>query len=174
MKKLKLLVLTAVLFVIAFNAQAQESEYRYKHAAGVTSGYHHGLTYKRFIKENKALEGMLTTRGYDFVLTGLFEIHKPAFEVEGLYWYFGGGAHLGSGAYRSRYVYDDNENLIGVDHPTTAFVGLDAIGGMEYTFEDIPLNVGAYWKPSVDLPFNTSFDILINMNLTARYTFGPF
>ncbi len=54
-----------------------------------------GLTVKHFISQRSALEGLLSTRWRGFEITGLYEVHNNAFDVERLNWYFGGGGHIG-------------------------------------------------------------------------------
>ncbi len=112
----------------------------YKTGIGLRGGWTSGITAKHFIKEGKAIEGILSSgymyRGWQ--ITGLYEIHKPAFakdDVEGLFWLYGGGAHFGGG-----YRYDHNYVSIGVD----------LIFGIEYKIPDIPFTVGADVKPFFD------------------------
>jgi len=128
------LILIAV-FSITLFAGAQD----YNNGIGIRGGYYNGLTFKHFISSGSALEGLLFSsvgRG-GFELTGLYEKHKNAFDVDRLNWYYGGGAHIG--------FYDMN------------VVGIDFILGIEYNISEIPVNIGLDWKPSFDIIGDSQF-----------------
>lgn len=139
MKKI-ILTLTLVIFIAVF-AEAQD----YNTGVGLRLGFSNGLTVKHFISDRTALEGLLSTRWRGFEITGLFEVHNPAFDVERLNWYFGGGAHIGF--WNGDYTYD----RWGDAGTNYTVVGVDGIIGIEYNFEEFPLNVGLDWKPSFNL-----------------------
>lgn len=128
-----------MLVSIAALSNAQE----YKTALGLRGGFSSGLTVKHFYERKTAFEGLLTTRWQGFSVTGLFEIHNQAFDVTHLTWYFGGGVHLG--------FYDGDFVTWGKYGSAYTVVGIDGILGIEYTFSEIPLNVGLDWKPALNL-----------------------
>ena len=129
MKKI-LLTLVLALAVIAL-ANAQD----YKTGIGLRGGWGYGLTVKHFISEKSALEGILSSRWSGFEITGLYEIHNRAFDVDRLNWYFGGGAHVG---------------FYGNNYPggNVTVVGIDGILGLEYNFKEVPINLSLDWKPA--------------------------
>jgi hypothetical protein len=137
MRKVFLTIMT--LTMIAAMASAQE----YKTGIGVRAGFSSGLTIKHFLSRNAAFEGLLTTRWQGFDITGLYEIHNQAFDVKQLSWYYGGGAHLGF--YNGTYV--------SWGHNGTAYtiLGIDGVLGLEYTFIELPINIGIDWKPALNL-----------------------
>ena len=96
---MKKIVLTffMVISIVAF-VSAQE----YKTGIGIRAGFSSGLTIKHFKNSKVALEGLLTTRWQGFDITGLYEVHNKAFDVDHLNWYYGGGAHIGF--YNGNYV----------------------------------------------------------------------
>jgi hypothetical protein len=145
MKKI-IITLTLVLF-IAIYANAQD----YETGVGLRLGFSNGLTVKHFISDRLAFEGLLVTRWRGFELTGLFEVHNQAFEIERLNWYFGGGGHIGF--WNGDYTYD-RWGTAGVNYTV---VGLDGIIGIEYNFEEFPLNVGLDWKPAFNLTGYSGF-----------------
>lgn len=124
--------------MIAVSAGAQD----YKTGIGLRAGYPAGLTIKHFLNRKAALEGLLSTRWGGFVVTGLFEAHRPLADVERLNWYYGFGAHVGfwNGNYKYNYWGDPGMSY--------TIVGVDGILGLEYNFREIPVNLGLDWKPA--------------------------
>lgn len=131
-------ILTALfVFSILTLANAQD----YKTAIGLRASVGPGLTIKHFFSGKAAFEGLFAARYDGIELTGLYEIHNQAFDVKHLYWYYGFGAHLGFG---QEYHHD-------YEHYTYSTVGIDGILGIEYNFEEIPINLGVDWKPFINL-----------------------
>lgn len=150
----------------------------YKTGIGLRGGWISGLTVKHFIQEGKALE-LLLSNGYRYrgwQITGLFEIHKPAFakdDVEGLFWLYGLGAHFGGGARWEHYHPGNGNGNWGYYHVHQyVSVGIDFIFGMEYKIKDIPFTVGVDVKPffefvrDYDAPFG-----FWDSALSIRYVF---
>ena len=91
--------------------------------------------------------GILLGFGWSRVSIGaLYEIHKPLEidDFEGLQYYFGGGA--------SALFYSYDDGLFGLDdnYSSTSF-GLLAVGGLNYTFPDSPINLSIDWMPRIYL-----------------------
>ncbi|HBS87942.1 MAG: hypothetical protein A2W91_10505 [Bacteroidetes bacterium GWF2_38_335] len=137
MKKIALIVL---IFVAAVAAKAQD----YNTGIGIRLGPFSGVTLKHFLGEGKAVEGILNTRYHGFSIHGLIEFEKPLGDVSGLSWYFGFGGHIG---FYDRYNFPDHYAY----HEDIVTIGADGILGIEYTFEEIPLNLSIDWKPQIDL-----------------------
>jgi hypothetical protein len=139
MKKLILTFIVALSIVVLVNGQD------YKTGVGLRGGFSNGLTIKHFVTEKAAFEGMIALNAGNsngFGLTGLYEIHNQAFEVEQLKWYYGFGAHIGSFA---------------DSHVTNTVIGIDGILGIEYSFTEAPINIGLDWKPLINLVGNSQF-----------------
>ena len=146
----------------------------YKTSLGFRGGFTTGLSFKYVIKDGAALEGILSTGWRSFggyQLTGLYEIHKPAFvknDMKGMYWFYGFGAHLATG-YQ---VWHHKTNYTGEWVYYNAF-GVDGIFGMEYKIEDVPITLGVDVKPFFEFattpyaPFG-----FWDMAFTIRYVFG--
>lgn len=114
----------------------------YKTSLGVRGAFTSGITVKHFIEENIALEGILSGGIWGGTITGLYEIHTRAFDVDRLYWYYGGGAHIAQW----------NDDFPNVDTDGRRVVlGLDGIIGLEYYIEEIPFTISADWKPVFNL-----------------------
>jgi hypothetical protein len=149
MKKSFVIALFSVFLAFAANAQM------YQTSVGLRMGYESGLTLKHFVGEKTALEGILSFGWYrSMTVTGLYEVHNEAFDIEGLLWYYGGGAHAALG----------NRNV-------TSFVaGIDGILGLEYTFRDFPVDLSVDWKPAIDIVGNF-WPFIGSTALTVRYNF---
>jgi hypothetical protein len=138
MKKIILTFSLVICFMTYANAQD------YKTAIGLRAGWNQGLTIKHFISNKSALEGLLAWHYSGFEITGLYEIHNSAFDVERLNWYYGGGAHIGF--YGNSY-----------GGGSGTFIGLDGILGLEYNFSDFPINLSLDWKPAFDFGYSHFF-----------------
>lgn len=132
------LTVILVLAALATGAQAQS----YKSAIGLRGGDPSGITFKTFINSTNALELIAGTGywGHNFVLTGFYEWQFPTDWTPNLDWFVGPGAHLG---FWNDYYKDD--------YGTGILIGVDGIIGLEYTLDDIPLNLGIGVGPSFQL-----------------------
>lgn len=149
MKKFVVVLLILSGFYVSVSAQM------YTSSVGIRMGGENGLTLKHFINENTAIEGLASFRYIGSIhLTGLYEVHNLAFDIDGLFWYYGGGVHAGFG----------NPN-------TNDFVaGIDGILGIEYTFRDFPFNVSLDFKPAFDVVGNF-YPWVGGTALSVRYVF---
>ena len=137
MRKVVLTVILAISIVTLASAQD------YNTGVGLRGGLSQGLTLKHFIGEKTAVEGLLSTRWAGFDITGLYEIHNVAFEVDQLKWYYGGGAHIG--------FWNGDNVTWGTDGTSYTVIGIDGILGIEYSFSEAPINIGLDWKPAINL-----------------------
>lgn len=127
-------------------ASAQE----YKTAVGARLGYPLSASLKYFLNDNgHALEGYVGTRGWGY---GRFVNVSVAYQIhnrldieglEGLYWYYGGGAAVFFWNYDNAFVFDD-------DYSSTAF-GIQGYLGLDYAFDDVPINLSVDWVPTFSL-----------------------
>ena len=128
MKKLITIFIFTVLFAFVQNAKAQS----YASAAGVRFGkWMFGGTYKKMIKDGIYLDlhaGFLSSVSDILVFGGNLEIHKELEGVDGLYYFYGGGARAFTGS-----------GIFSIE--VTGVLGLD------YKFEEIPVNVSIDWMP---------------------------
>jgi hypothetical protein len=132
-------ILTALMaFSILTLAEAQD----YKTGIGLRAGLSQGLTVKHFFSGKAAFEGLISARYENLEITGLFEIHNQAFDVRRLNWFYGFGAHIG---------FRDEHHDWKYEHTTYTTAGIDGILGIEYNFEEIPINLGVDWKPYINL-----------------------
>lgn len=163
MKKITYLILFGAFLAVTTSASAQD----YKWAAGLKfGGYESGFSGKYFMNSTTALEGVLGFRNHGVVVSGLYELHQPAFKVDKLKFYYGFGAHiggLGSGTYR-RFNGDDR-----VYNDAHLLLGADGVLGLEYIIPNSPIGVSLDLNPRVELATGPFFDIAPGLGL--KYTF---
>lgn len=134
MKKFLAIVTFAVMITAVASAQD------YNNAIGLRGGLYNGITFKHFLGGKSAVELLGATRWSGIEVTGLYEIHNRAFDVDRLNWYYGVGAHVG--------LYNGDNNTY--DDPTGSYMvlGADFILGIEYNFTELPINISLDWKPA--------------------------
>ncbi len=165
MKKLILLIG----FIITCASISTVSAQDYKSAIGLRFGYPLSLSYKHFISEKGAIEGVLGYRNYSYYnwlnLSGFYEHHMPIKSVENLSWYVGGGASVYKWSYDDTFYPNNDYNSISF--------GIHGIIGLDYKFSNIPLNLSVDWIPTVGFGgeflggFGGSYGAL-----SARYILG--
>jgi hypothetical protein len=114
----------------------------YKTAVGIKGGYpgFGSLNGKHFLNSKTAIEGSIGGGSSTLWLQGLYELN---FSLEdGLNWYAGGGANVGFYSYKNPLTNDRTSNMI---------LGINGIVGIEYTFEDFPLNVALDTGPNIQV-----------------------
>jgi hypothetical protein len=144
----------------AFSLSSYGQDYRT--SLGLRAGLPYGLTVKHFLNKYNALEGMLASSWGGFVITGLYENEHWTGEYPGLNWFWGFGGHAG--------FWDAGRNPRIEATYTGAVIGADAILGLEYTFDEIPLNLSLDLLPTINLIGNTGWGG-INGALSVRYVF---
>ncbi|HVZ56010.1 MAG TPA: hypothetical protein VG870_05075 [Chitinophagaceae bacterium] len=148
----------AILVALAGGVKAQSrstNSSTYETALGVKVWDGGGISLKHFFNSNNAGELIAYFWSHGIRFTGLYEIHGPISGAEGLRWYIGPGAHLGS--YSSKYG-------------DGAFVGIDGVLGLDYKFRGAPINMSLDWQPSFE--FGTDRGFYSGWGgLGIRYTF---
>lgn len=140
-----------IVFIFLGSAQVSAQDYRFGvgiRLSNATPTLNNSITGKYFITEKSAVEGLISF-GSRFGIGGLLEIYKP-FSVEGLSWFYGGGAYVG---------FEDGDTYLG---PT-------GIIGMDYKFANVPLNISIDWKPELDIIPDINF-VPDAFALSVRFT----
>lgn len=131
-----------ILFILCLGFYAKSQDY--KSAVGLRLGYPLSVCYKTFINEKAALEFVLGYRNTTYwnyiAIGGYYQHHLPIRSVDGLSWYFGGGASVHFWSY-------DDVYYANFDYGTTT-IGVSGCIGLDYKFKDIPLNISADWIPT--------------------------
>ncbi len=138
----KLLFALAVVICCVFTAQGQST---YKTSVGLRFGYPLSVSLKHFLNEKNALEGFIGYRRWsvyasDFRVGGLFLVHNPITSVEGLQWYYGGGATAIFWNYDDLFYANDDYGSLNV--------GIMGEIGLDYKFAGLPLNLSVDWVPT--------------------------
>ncbi|MCF8236778.1 MAG: hypothetical protein K9I85_01345 [Saprospiraceae bacterium] len=167
MKKLLLLLVFAGLATVTYSQS-------YSRAIGLRLGWDYGISYKHFLNQKAALEGVLTYRswgdaGYNynyFRLTGLYLIHNPIEGAEGLSWYYGAGVSIQSWGGQ----YKEFSKYLGKNYSSVA-LGIHGALGLDYKFVNAPINLTLDWVPSfVFGGWGSGFGAEVG-GLGVRYTF---
>ena len=161
MKKIIVASLVVLLTGSLYTASAQG----YKTALGVrlsssNAMQNNSVSFKQFISDKTAIEALFTF-GDPLALGALLEIHKPL-NPEGLTWFYGGGGYIG-------FVKKLNTNT-GKEGTDPNF-GAQGVIGLDYKFNNIPLNISLDWKPELNLVNDINFEPAA-IGFTARFTFG--
>ena len=139
--------LAIILLCSVMSVQAQE----YNRSAGFRLGGSSGITYKKFLVEEQAIEFLLSGRNNGVQLSAMYIFHEPmaiSFN-ENFYFYYGVGGHVGTEKFS-----DLNKQLISTDPPTFLYqeeqfltMGVDAIAGIEYRLFSVPITLSFDIKP---------------------------
>jgi hypothetical protein len=151
-----------IVLIIAIAAVGTVKAQDYKTSLGLRAGVPYGVTIKHFLGKTDAVEGILAGLYGGFVITGLWENEHWTGKYPGLNWYWGLGAHVG--------FWDAGMNPNLNSTYTGAVIGVDAVLGLEYTFDDIPINLSLDVLPVVNLIGSTGWGG-INGALSVRYVF---
>jgi hypothetical protein len=147
-------LLTLVMFCTVACMQTLLAQDNYKLGVGVrlsnaSPTLSNSVSVKYFISDATALEGLVSF-GSRFGIGGLFEIHKPFQTISGLQWFYGAGGYVG---------FEAGDTYLG----PTGVIGLD------YKFNNIPLNLSLDWKPELDILPAINF-VPDAFGFTARFT----
>ncbi len=147
----KTICMAAMALFICLGVAAQD----YKTAAGVRLGPNSafvtaGLSIKHFLNEKAAVEGIVGIND-GIGICGLYEVHFPISAVNNLQWFAGAGGYFAS-------------------RNSTTNLGAAGIIGLDYKFEEIPLNLSLDWKPELNLISKVAFESS-GLGLSVRYTF---
>lgn len=150
MKTTKTLFLLVMIFLMTqIDTKAQAS---YDMAGGLRAAWGVSLTGKKFINDNAAIEGILNYRRWGYftfnynriTLSALYEYHVSLaddLDLPGLSYYYGGGLFVG------RYGGDFGD--IGDFDGGSTYAGLLGVIGIDYAFEDLPINISVDWMPGI-------------------------
>lgn len=151
----KYVVLLAIFMVgLVKESNAQNTSSSYQTAVGVKF-YPGAISVKHFVNDKAALEGLASFWKGGVRITGLYELHYPLLQVDGLQWYIGPGAHIG--------FYDSN------DYDGNVFFGIDGVLGVDYKIPGAPLNVSLDWNPSFEFGDGAQFQNWGGLGI--RFTF---
>lgn len=157
----KVFTILCLTFIATFAIQSSSKAQGYDNAIGGRFGAANGVTFKTTLGDNKMLDLIANFRSnhdYNyFRITGLYEVYKPIANAPGLNWYYGGGGSIGSAKYKPT-------------NSTDLYLAVDGVLGLDYKFDDAPINISLDWKPAIQLAPDTNFDAS-GVGLSLRFTF---
>ena len=132
MRKFRGLVLLLLLTVLFNRLSAQD----YKFAMGIrfstwSPTISSSVSIKYFASERAAIEGLVSF-GNRFGIGALYEVHQIIGGTPNLNWFYGGGAYIG---FQYNNVYTGPMGVVGID----------------YKFDNAPVNLSLDWKPELDI-----------------------
>jgi hypothetical protein len=132
-----IIILISLTFFCLDNLQAQDTlTSGYKLALGIrlssaSPTLSNGITGKYFINDRDAIEGIVSF-GTRFGIGGLVERHQLIGSIPFFTWFYGVGGYVG---------FENNNTYLG----PTGIIGLD------YKFQNAPINLSLDWKPELDI-----------------------
>jgi hypothetical protein len=167
MKKLMLLFILAGCISLSSNLNAQDYQdgNSYKTALGVrlssaNAMVNNSVSIKHFINNKMAVEGLLSF-GDPLAIGALVELHKPL-AAQGLTYFYGAGGYIS---------FIKKLNTATQKTNTEPNFGAMGIIGLDYKFNNIPLNISLDWKPELNIVTDINFEPSA-IGFTARFTFG--
>ena len=136
-------------------------EKAYTYSLGVKM-YPSAVSYKQFIRTNKAIEALGYFSLDGFRATLVYETYAPIEGNENLSWYVGYGGHLG--------IWSETWKKNNPDHTAGIAVGVDGILGLDYKVKNAPLNISVDWQPSFNFVGSSYFESGW-AGIGIRYTF---
>lgn len=136
----KIVLLFAI--IAAFGAMNQASaQGNYDKAIGLRFGVPLAASFKFFVSDPGAIELYAGYRNYSigynyFNLGAMYQYHKSISGVDGLSWYFGGGASV----WFFSYDFATDANGTGI--------AINGVLGLDYTFDGAPINLSVDWMPT--------------------------
>lgn len=156
-------LLLSILILIG-SANSGFSQQQYKTALGLRINGGAGITARHFLSGNQSIEGIMYTRWGGLNFTGLYNVNFPVFTEPGFNFFIGGGGHIGFWDADRNPWWDEDEK------GNKTVVGLDGQIGLEYVFDDIPLNLALDWKPAINFIGSSNF-YGGDFGLSVRYAF---
>ncbi len=108
------------------------------------------VSIKYFMNDRDALEGLISF-GTRFGIGGLWERHQLIGNIPAFTWFYGGGGYVGF-----------------QDHNT--YIGPTGVAGLDYKFQNVPLNISLDWKPELDILPSINF-VPDAIGLSVRFVF---
>jgi len=163
MKKLFYVTLLTGSLFTAGSINAQNSGYKTALGVRLSSSnamINNSVSVKHFLNDKMAIEGLLSF-GDPLAIGALVELHQPM-TASGLTWYYGGGAYIG---------FLKKVNTTTQKTTTDPNFGAQGVIGLDYKFNNIPLNISLDWKPELNIVTDINFEPAA-IGFTARFTFG--
>ena len=148
-----------------------------RHAVSGRIGLSSGIAYQLMVDEFRGYRGFISFRDGGIQLTGMIESYRPIYLnfTDKIYYYTGMGAHIGFTRWQSgNWLWSDPFRYyrqVTWNH-VLPVIGLDAIMGIEYRIERIPLTFSLDVKPFFELFGQNIFRLsLFDIGLSVKIHF---
>ena len=148
----KTVFIAGMLLISGFCSLLQAQDYKLAMGVRLSTAdptISNSVSVKYFVNDRAALEGLVSF-GTRFGIGGLYEVHQLIGNVQNLNWFYGGGAYVG-------FQYGNT------------YLGPTGIIGVDYRFQNAPLNISLDWKPELDIIPSIAF-IPDALALSVRFT----
>ncbi len=167
----KLIVLLLLICLFAAGVQSQD----HRHVLGARIGLSTGLTYEYRVDPFRAYKGMMSFREGGVQLMGMIQSCRPLYVnfTDKLYYYAGLGAHIGFTRFQPRRSFLANPFRFNYAYGHFApVIGLDAMLGIEYRIDRLPLIFALDAKPFFELFGQNIFRLSpFDIGLSIKFTF---
>ncbi len=154
------LIAVLTLFIMLVLSPDNVNSQEYKTGIGLRGGFSSGINLKHFLSPENAIEGIVAFHRGGLLVTGLYQFHTTAFDVPGLQWYYGLGAHMG--------IYGENHPRGWFpDDKTYITLGVDGIVGLDYKIEEIPISLSLDVMPRLNILGHTG--LFMGAGFSIRY-----
>ncbi len=141
------IILLAMLLCSISGVNAQQ----YNRSAGLRLGGTSGVTYKKFIVDEQAIEYTLSGRNNGIQATAMYIYHSPM-EIsfnENFYFYYGFGGHIGIEQFDDykKQIVSRNPDVFLYEKEEYLTLGVDVMAGVEYRLFSVPITMGIDVKP---------------------------
>ncbi|MEP2024415.1 MAG: hypothetical protein ABJH98_18155 [Reichenbachiella sp.] len=149
--KQKILFKTVCLIMLSVFFLKQTQAQQYDRSAGVRLGGSSGLTFKKFIVDEQAIEAIVSNRKNGIQLTVMYLLHQPmrvSFN-DNFYFYYGVGGHVGSEKHGGidKTLTNTDPASFEYDNKNYLTMGIDGMIGIEYRMLSVPITLSLDLKP---------------------------
>lgn len=138
-----------LLLIIVCSSQTYGQQY--DRSAGIRLGGSSGLTFKKFVVNEQALEVIVSNRKEGIQLTGLYMMHQPMHVSfnENFYFYYGVGGHIGVEKHGdiSKIYANNDPTIFTYENISYLTLGIDGMIGVEYRMLSVPITLSLDLKP---------------------------
>lgn len=157
----KTIMMWAAVLAVSTGLNAQRG--MLDNAVGLRMGLGTGVSFQHFTSNRNAFEAIAYQRFGAANLTLLAQAHEQMFDVRGLRYFYGAGAHVW--VFNRNSVLQDN-----ILRENSYALGLDAMVGIAYYLRSFPLQFSVDWKPGINL-YGSHYIEWDSGGLSVRYRF---
>lgn len=162
-----------LLLMAIFTTCHVQAQY-YRSSSGLRLGYTSGITFKRFVNKQQAIEVMLSGRDSGLQITGLYHFNRPLINPlsDNLYLFYGVGMHLGYERHTVNRPGSVSRDRFSDGKASFFAMGVDTNIGVEYRWLVIPLTLSLDFKPFLNVVgFRTTRFRFWDFAFSVKYVF---